>query len=264
MSEVLNLKEYKLSLTEQIVEDLISFKQTKGFESDRKLRDYFTKNSRVNGRSITRIINGETTLPSVDTVFHIYSTLLETSEYTEILKRAPRVVSNFINSYSHKNTIPKESSELANRYLHENQLAMKLYFQCCGHGIRLTEIQKDHGEAGILEIFRMEKMHIVKIDSESKVKLGSTGLNLSVTNHAEISSFMMKQFYRPSATLKKGSNFISSRWESVSPQAYNEMINVLEEAMSKIEKIVKADDLEKPEYMQTKKFCLTTFIDEIK
>lgn len=263
MREVLNLKEYQTSLTNQIVEDLINFKHDKNFETDRKLRDFFTENSRVNGRAVTRIMNRETTLPAVETVFHIYSTMLGTDEYTEILKRAPRVVSKFIHDYTHKNSAPKESSEMANRYLWESQLAMKLYFKCSGHGTSLSEIQKKHGDDGVAEILKMENMQIVKMDSESNIKLGDVGLSLNVANHADISSFLLKNFYRPNAALKKGSNFISNRWESVSPQAYNDMINILEEAVSKVAKRIKEDDLEKPAYMQTKKFCLTTFIDEI-
>lgn len=263
MKEALILKEYQVSLTDQIVEDLINFKFDKNFESDRKLRDFFTANSKVNGRAVTRILNRETTLPAVETVYQIYSTILDTSKYNEVLEKAPRVVSKFISDYSHKNTIQKDNSEVSNRYLFENQLAMKLYFKCSGHGISLEEIKRKHGEDGFEEILNMQRLRIVEIDSDSHVKLGTAGLSLNIARHGEISAFLIKNFYRPNATLKKGSNFISNRWESVSPQAYNELINTLEEAVTKIGKIIKKDDLEKPSNQQTKKFCLTTFIDEI-
>lgn len=264
MNEALNLKEYKVSLTNQIIEDLITFKANKDFESEWKLAEFFSANSRVNGRTIQRILNRETTIPAGETVYQIYSTLLQTDKYNEVLERAPRVIAKFITDYTHKDTVRKETSEAVNKYLLSTPLAMKLYFKCSGHGIALEEIQKKHGEDGLTEIYEMERLRIVKIDPDSKVTLGKISPDVNISTHGQISSFLTQHFYRPGSALKKGSNFISNRWESVSPEAYAELINTLEEATLKMAKIIKKDDLDKAPYHQTKKFCFSLFIDELK
>lgn len=264
MNEVLNLGEYKISLTDQIIEDLITFKLAKKLESEWKLVEFFTAHSKVNGRTIQRILNRETSIPAGETVYQIYSTILHTDKYNEILERAPKVVAKFITDYTHKDSVKKETSEAVNRYLLSNQLAMKLYFKCSGHGITLEEIEKRHGEDGLTEIYEMERLRIVKIDNNTKVRLGKVSPDVNIATHGQISSFLTKNFYRPGHALKKGSNFISNRWESVSPEAYSELINTLEEATAKMAKIIKKDDLDKAPSHQTKKFCFSLFIDEIK
>lgn len=263
MREVLNIQDYKISLTNQIVEDLTCFKISNNLETDYKLGQYFDSRSSISGKTIQRILSRETNLPPIETVYQIYSTIFGTDKYDEIMEKAPRVISKFITDYSNKGSIRRTSTVATNRYLHESQLAMKLYYKCCGHGISLEEIRKKHGEDGINEIKKMEEFKIVKIDSESMVKLGSYSFVVDIESHGKVTAFLANSFYRPGAAMKKGGNFIFNRCESVSPNAYGEMIGVLEDAVAKLGKIIKKDDLEKNTYQQTEKFCLSTFIDKI-
>lgn len=263
--EEIDFRPNKLKIAELIKNDLNKFKHDKKINSNYALGLYFESNSNISERAIRRVLSNDNYLPQYSNIIEIYSVIYATRKLDELVLQVPEEIAVYLASKSQDNDLAKapDSNMAINNYVLNNPLALKIYLLTTGHGIHLNKIIRKLGDDGLKETFKMAKREIVNVNAKQHVTRGRCSLVFNNESLKDVSTGLINAFYRPEATLKKSENLISVRFTSISENAYIKIIGEVEIANSKIQAIIKHDDLIHNAGEQTVKMFYTSVTDKI-
>lgn len=263
--KAIQLRPSKVKIAEQIKFDLNKFKQEKKINSDYALGLYFESNSNISERAVRRALTNENYVPQYSNIVEIYSVIYNTRNLEELVSKVPSEIADYLASKSLESDLAKvpDSNMAVNNYVLNDPLALKIYFLTSGHGVSLNEIIRKLGDDGLKETFKMAKREIVIIDSNQNVKRGKYSLVFNAEALKEISKGLVNSFYRPEAIDTKSENRISVRLSSISPAAYEKILEEMVAMNERINLIIKNDDLMKRPEEQTIKMFASCVVDKI-
>lgn len=261
----IELRPKKFILAEQIKFDLNKFKQDKKITSDYALGLYFEANSNISERAVRRALSNVNYVPQYSNIVEIYSVIYSTRKLDELILKVPTEIAEHLASKSLENDLAKvpDSNMAVNNYVLNDPLALKIYLLTSGHGIHLNEIIRKLGDDGLKETFKLAKKEIVNIEVDQIVKRGKHSLVFNSETLKDVSKGLINSFYRPEASENKSENRISVRISSVSPEAYEKILEEMMLMNEKINSIVKNDDLVKKPEEQIIKMFSSNVIDKI-
>lgn len=255
-------EDLKDSVSSQIFEDIQIYKEKMSFENDHRMRLHFQRVSGVLPSSINRIIYDKK-LPLPQTIYNIYSTIHETKKYEDLFEKIPKDVAEFLKRSLLKSSLGEERCEKTEKYVLDNQIAMRIYNDCAGFGTSLKEIKRQYGEYGIAEANKLKEMKVLEIKESGHVSWGKIRITATPTTIKRQLLFNTEAYYRPLKSMFPNENIIFTRIENVSQDAYVRIIKEYKKAYENINDIINLDAQASVEQRMDVKVFLGGIVDKV-
>lgn len=164
-----------LSIKQIIAEDIKKYSEEKKIPLREVIKDISNK-TEVGLKTLERIVDDTIkTRPYARTAADIYTYLYEADSLTEVITKAPKTISEYIEK-NHNNTTRSQSiSDFTKNPATQNELTKDNIFNQIllmtggDYGTDLTTIRKKYGVNGLKRLDEMLKNGFVKIDEDEKV-----------------------------------------------------------------------------------------------
>ena len=188
--------------------------------------------------------------------------MYETRVYEQVIQKSPEAIGQYISNYVTKSTAQYNPSQNEDKYLLENQLALRIYLDCTGHGLSYEKLKNRYGEMGTDELYKMINMKILQIDEKLHITWGEVVLSNGQKTTAEIGAFFFKHVYSPKIG-RTGLNALYTKYTSISPAAYYNIIAEVEASASRIQQIIRQDDVQSTKKDQSIKLAFAAMVDKL-
>lgn len=231
-------------LTEQVSKDILAYLEN-ATDRQKKL-NLMSKKIGVHLKTLNRICQLENR-PSYITVFKIYKYLFNENDDCKVLELAPSIVRDYLKKANPQSFEKSASySSEAENEISKNHVALELVVLCSTGSLTSEEIKDRFGTFG-LEI--VQRLVSKKILSESKLgifNIGPNQMNMTPETIIKMGIQVVSSYAKPQNGYEKHKNFQGFYAEGLSEEAYQQWMEIDEQAyIKKAELAKKASSLGK-------------------
>lgn len=239
-------------LKAQVAQDL-RFKYSE-YSNSKIAINHMSRQMGIHEKTLKRLIAKENK-PGHQTLLKIYRFILNTNNDSEVIERAPSIVSDKIREKYTPNHFSQTvfTQDLTQEFI-SDKCMMELYVQAGSGGVSLEYVQFKFGEYGVNCLKKLMAYKALKIDQNGLYQLGEVQMSFNSDQIKQIGIHLSSKYTKPNKTDELGENFLGFYCEGLSSYAYNEWIKIDEQAYQAKKRI--AADLSNRG--DIKAFCYTT------
>jgi hypothetical protein len=193
----------------------------------------FAQKINVNERTVTRLLKQENR-PTYQTLLKIYGVIFNTLNESLIVELAPEIVANEIKKH-YPEVVNKRSSpmpDIGNDVLHDRCFTDLYVMASCGP-LSLDFVQYRYGIHGVETIDRMVELRVLKTTKEGHYIPGANEVEFTPKVLKRVGQSISEKFSKPDNSELGGENLIAFYAEGLSDEAYDEWLQVDEQAFKK-------------------------------
>lgn len=219
------------NLLDQVIFDLET-NLTK-FKDPKKGMKLISRKTGVHEKTLGRILAKENK-PGYITLYKIYRYLLETENDTEVVEKAPKVISDYLKKQNPKPTGGEiEYSAPIAKEIQSDRAWTELFFMAGAGKVTRDEVRDLFGSYGIQTVEKMKSAGVLNEIANGVYTIGSVQANLTSDVLKTAGIRLTETFFNPGVTDEAGENHIALYAEGLNETAYNEWLKIDEEAFRK-------------------------------
>ena len=193
----------------------------------------FAQRVNVNERTVNRLLKQENR-PTYQTLLKIYGVIFNTLNEALIVELAPKVVSDEIKKHYPEVVLRRTAPmpDIGNDVLHDRCFTDLYVMAGCGP-ISLDFVQYRYGVHGVETIERMVELRVLKKSKEGHYLPGENEIEFTPKVLKRIGQSISEKFSKPDNSELGGENLIAFYAEGLSDDAYDEWLQVDEQAFRK-------------------------------
>ncbi|QDK38751.1 hypothetical protein [Bdellovibrio sp. NC01] len=218
-----------MSLQDQVCEDIGIF--LKRYKDPRKGINILSSRSNIHVKTLKRLSDKEHN-PGYQTLYKLYSSLLETNDFNQLLGTVPRAV---------REKLEKKDPQLKTSPLHRFNLNIEkelLKDRCFAELYVLAEtktfdlgfVKSRFGDYGIEILQKMLLLKVVRQLGNGNYGLGENRSPFSAESIKSVGIILSERYSKPERTDENGANYMGLIFESVSESTYRKWIEIEERA----------------------------------
>jgi hypothetical protein len=250
----------KKSILEQVVvqvSDDLTKLLSKSTNIKNKIR-LISDKIQIDKKTLQRLIDKKSK-PNYNTVFKIYSYLLNLHDDAEILKQSPAIIQTYLKS-ANPQTFEKNTTYSSNidKQLLQNPIFCEIYVLSLTGPLSKKEIQKRFGQYGTKLSEQMLQMKVLAEKSKDVFVCGPNQSNFTPETVLAVGLNITTSYSKPATGYDLDQHIISFYCEGLTPEAYQQWIDVDQLAIRK-----KIEIAERPENKGLKRAFTFTAIDTL-
>lgn len=188
---------------------------------------------KIHEKTLKRLISKENK-PGYQTLYKIYRVLTPARNDSDLLMLVPEIIKSELEKGNPKIQTSDVifHSDLEEELLRDRCFGEIYFMAGCGP-LSVEYVGFRFGEHGSETMKRMLKLGVLDLTKNGQLILGKNQINMSAQTIKVLGLQLMDRFFRANETDEKGENFIGIYAEGLTNEAYQELLNVDEEAYRK-------------------------------
>ena len=248
----LDVEPIDFRLKEQVSQDLrLKFNE---YSNSKIALNHMSRQMGIHEKTLKRLM-AKANRPGHQTLLKIYRFILQTNSDTEILEKAPSVVSSKIKEKYNSGHFSQVifTQDLTQEFV-SDKCMMEIYILIGSGGVSMEFVQFKFGEYGLNCLKKLLAHKAVMIDAQGHYQLGEVQMSFNSDQIKQVGIHLSSRYTKPHQTDELGQNFLGFYCEGLNESAYREWIKIDEQAYS-AKKAIAADLSKRGEI---KAFCYTT------
>lgn len=213
------------SIQDQVSQDIGLF--LRRHKDPRKGLALLATKSQIHAKTLKRLIDKEHN-PGYQTLYKLYSCLVGTPDFDQILKAAPALVQEKL-----KRTDPQVKSSPLFKYTVSTEQEMlkdpcfsELYVLAETRPFDSSYVRSRFGEYGLEVLHKMLQMNVLRILDNGRYGLGNHRSTFSAQTIKTVGLRLAERYSKPSRTDENYANYMNLFFESVSEKTYRKWLEI--------------------------------------
>lgn len=224
-----------LDLKEQVSKDLK--KKLSEFNDPKKGIKVMAMLMGIHEKTLKRLIDCENK-PGYQTVFKIYRVLYHSQNDTQLLELVPNPIKEFLIKAHPRglNDTVRYNINVESE-IQRDPVFCEIYCLAGAGGVSREYISFHYGKYGEKVVEKMLEQDILAIIKKNEYVLGTNQASMTVETLSRVGSHLVERYYKPENSDEMGENFLSLHIQGLSEEAYNQWLQIDDEAYRKKSKI---------------------------